>query len=178
MVRKKAFVKSLSVWMIALFIVFLQTGVAWSWWFGSSQEKAVVDGMMPHFVLSSAVDGTSLNSDELKGTVLLVNFWATWCGPCVEEYPDLMRLHETFAAKGFSVIGISTDQSTGAVRNFAEKTGHVYPMLITTSAVTRDFGAGIGLPVSFLVDRQGKIVKRYYGPRSLEQFSKDVEALL
>ncbi len=162
--------------MVALFIVLLQAGEAWSW-FGAGKKKAA-DGMMPHFVLSSALEAPDLNSDELKGTVLLVNFWATWCGPCVEEYPDLMRLHETFVDQGFSVVGISTDQSKSSVRKFVEKNGHVYPMLMTSSGVTRDFGAGIGLPVSFLVDRKGKIVKRYYGPRSFEQFSQDVEGLL
>ncbi len=176
MVRKTVFAKSWGVWLIAMFIVFGQAADAWSW-FGSTRKKAA-DGMMPHFVLSSALEGPALNSDELQGKVLLINFWATWCGPCVAEYPDLMRLHESFVGRGFSVIGISTDQSKSSVRKFVEKNGHVYPMLMTTSAVTRDFGAGIGLPVSFLVDRKGKIVKRYYGPRSFEQFAKDIEEIL
>ncbi|MEN8258073.1 MAG: TlpA disulfide reductase family protein [Thermodesulfobacteriota bacterium] len=174
--RKEVFAKSWSVWLIALVVVFMQAGEAWSW-FGSSKKK-VDNGMMPQFVLSSAVAGPDLKSNDLQGKVLLINFWATWCGPCVEEYPDLMRLHETFVEKGFSVIGISTDQSKSSVRKFVEKNGHVYPMVMSSSAVTRDFGAGIGLPVSFLVDRKGKIVKRYYGPRTLEQFSEDVKGLL
>lgn len=167
----------LAVLMVALLVLCMQAGDAWSW-FGGSKKKTA-DGMMPHFVLSSALEGgPSIKSDDLQGQVLLVNFWATWCGPCVEEYPDLMRLHENFAEKDFSVVGISTDQSKSSVRKFVEKYGHVYPMLMTTSAVTRDFGAGIGLPVSFLVDRKGKIAKRYYGPRTYEQFAKDIEALL
>lgn len=176
MVRKKVFAKNVCAGMITLLVVFLQVGNAWSW-FGSSKKKAA-DGVMPQFVLSSALEAPVFNSDELKDTVVLINFWATWCGPCVEEYPDLMRLHETFADRGFSVIGISTDRSKSSVEKFVEKNGHVYPMLMTTSAVTRDFGAGIGLPVSFLVDRKGKIVKRYYGPRSFEQFAADVEEQL
>ena len=175
MVRNKVFAGRWGIAMVALLVIVMQAGDAWSW-FGS--KKKTGDGMMPHFVLSSALTGEDLNSDSLKEQVLLVNFWATWCGPCVEEYPDLMRLHKTYAEKGFSVVGISTDQSKSAVRKFVEKAGHVYPMLMTKSSVTKDFGAGIGLPVSFLVDRKGKIVKRYYGPRSFEQFAKDVEGLL
>ncbi len=174
--RKKVFAIRWGVLLVTLVVVLLQAGAAWSW-FGAAKKKTA-DGMMPHFELASALDAPALNSETLAGTVLLINFWATWCGPCVEEYPDLMRLHEAFAEKGFSVIGISTDQSKSAVRKFVEKNGHVYPMLMTTSAVTRDFGAGIGLPVSFLVNRKGKIVKRYYGPRSFEQFAQDIEGQL
>jgi thiol-disulfide isomerase/thioredoxin len=169
--RKKVFVKNLGLWTMALLIVFLQAGDAWSW-FGSAKKKAA-DGVMPDFVLSSALGGPAFNSDDLQGTVMLINFWATWCGPCVEEYPDLMRLHETFVDRDFS-----TDRSKSSVLKFVEKNGHVYPMLMTTKKVTRNFGAGIGLPVSFLVDREGRIVKRYYGPRSFEQFAKDVEVQL
>jgi len=174
-VKKKVIGKAWAMVFIALFVV-LPATEAWSW-FGSSKKKAA-DNMMPDFVLSSALDEPDVRSDALRGTVLLINFWATWCGPCVEEYPTLMRLHTTYAERDFSVIGISTDKSRAAVRAFAEKQGHVYPMLRTTSSVTRDFGAGIGLPVSFLVDRQGKIVKRYYGPRTFAQFAGDIEALL
>lgn len=163
--------------MVALLVVLMQAGAAWSW-FGSGKQKAADDGMMTPFTLSSALDEPDFSSDTLKGNVLLVNFWATWCGPCVEEYPALMRLQKTFAPKGFSVIGISTDQYKSTVRKFVEKAGHSYPMLMTTSAVTKSFGAGIGLPVSFLVDRKGKIAKRYYGPRSFEQFAKDIGGLL
>ncbi|MBU0680395.1 MAG: TlpA family protein disulfide reductase [Proteobacteria bacterium] len=175
--RKEVITGRWGILMVALLVVLMQASAAWSW-FGSGKQKAADDGMMPQFTLSSALDGPNFNSETLKGNVLLINFWATWCGPCVEEYPDLMRLQKTFAAKGFSVIGISTDQSKSSVVKFIEKAGHNYPMVMTTSAVTRSFGAGIGLPVSFLVDRKGKIAKRYYGPRSFEQFSKDIEGLL
>lgn len=175
--RKNNFTGKWAVLLVALVMVVLQAGPAWSW-FGGSKKKATEDGMMPSFTLSSAVDGAEVNSDSLLGTVLLVNFWATWCGPCVEEYPDLMRLQKAYGDQGFSVIGISTDQGRGVVVKFVEKYGHNYPMLMTTSAVTRSFGAGIGLPVSFLVDRRGKIAKRYYGPRSFEQFAADIAGLL
>lgn len=174
--RRQFFSIRLVVLMLALLVFCMQAGDAWSW-FGSSKKKTA-DGMMPQFELSSVLKGPSVKSDDLQGQVLLINFWATWCGPCVEEYPDLMRLHESFIERGFSVIGISTDQLKSSVRKFIEKYGHVYPMLMATSAVTRDFGAGIGLPVSFLVDRKGKIVKRYYGPRTYEEFAKDIEELL
>ncbi len=162
--------------LVALLFVLLQVSPAWSW-FGSSKKKTA-DGMMPQFALKSALAGPDLKSEDLHGKVLLINFWATWCGPCVEEYPDLMRLHETFASQGFSVVGISTDKSKSSVSKFVEKNGHVYPMVMASSSVVRDFGAGIGLPVSFLVDRTGKIIKRYYGPRSFEQFSTDVKGVL
>jgi thiol-disulfide isomerase/thioredoxin len=145
-------------------------------WFGS--KKKADPAMMPSFELTELPENKDFRSESLQGKVVLVNFWATWCGPCVAEYPDLMKLHTAFKARGFTVIGLSMDQSKGSVKTFMQKAGAVYPMLMATSSVSRDFHAGSGLPMSFLVDRQGRIVKKYYGPRSFEVFAKDIESLL
>jgi thiol-disulfide isomerase/thioredoxin len=145
-------------------------------WFGGKKKDDPV--LMPAFELTQIPDKNDFDSAQLAGKVVLINFWATWCGPCVAEYPDLMKLHTAYKAKGFTMIGISMDQSSGGVKKFMEKAGAVYPMLMADSSVSRDFNAGSGLPMSFLVDRQGKIIKKYYGPRSYEVFAKDIEGLL
>lgn len=159
---------------LILGVVFL--GQAQAGWFGG--KKKTDPALMPQFELTQLPDKNDFDSKQLTGKVVLVNFWATWCGPCVAEYPDLMKLHTAFKDKGFTLIGISMDQSSGSVKKFMEKAGAVYPMLMANSSVSRDFNAGSGLPMSFLVDRQGKVVKKYYGPRSYEVFAKDIEALL
>ncbi|MDA3833213.1 MAG: TlpA disulfide reductase family protein, partial [Spirochaetales bacterium] len=131
-------------------------------WFGSN-EKSGDPTVMPAFELVELGAKDDFSSAQLQDKVVLINFWATWCGPCVAEYPDLMQLHTTYSSKGFSVVGLSMDQSAGSVKKFMEKAGAVYPMLMGNGAVSRAFKAGSGLPVSVLIDRQGNIVKKYYG---------------
>ena len=171
---KKKMQLALGVTVVLLLFVSGQAGAGW---FGSS-KKATDPMSMPVFELTELPAKDDFSSEQLQGKVVLVNFWATWCGPCVAEYPDLMKLHTTYRDKGFSVVGLSMDQSSGSVKKFMEKAGAVYPMLMGTSSVSRAFKAGSGLPMSFLIDRQGKIVKKYYGPRSFEVFAKDIESFL
>ncbi len=162
---------------IVVLVVLFVAGQATAGWFGGG-KKATDSTIMPAFELTELPAKNDYNSEQLQGKVVLVNFWATWCGPCVAEYPDLMKLHTTYSAKGFSVIGISMDQSAGSVKTFMEKAGAVYPMLMGNSSISRAFKAGSGLPMSFLVDRKGNIVKKYYGPRSFEVFASDIESFL
>ena len=162
--------------LLALICGVVFAGQAQAGWFGS--KKKADPAMMPQFELMALPSKDDFNSEQLTGKVVLVNFWATWCGPCVAEYPDLMKLHTSLKDKGFTVLGISMDQSSGSVKKFIEKAGAVYPMLMANSSISNAFNAGSGLPMSFLVDRQGQIVKKYYGPRSYEAFAKDIESVL
>lgn len=171
-VKSKQFV----VILVAFILGSVFASQAQAGWFGS--KKKTDPSVMPQFELTSLPAKDDFNSEQLLGKVVLINFWATWCGPCVAEYPDLMKLHTSFKEKGFTVVGLSMDQSSGSVKKFMEKAGAVYPMLMANSSISRDFNAGSGLPMSFLVDRQGKIVKKYYGPRAYEVFAKDIESVL
>ncbi|MDA3971160.1 MAG: TlpA disulfide reductase family protein [Desulfobulbaceae bacterium] len=170
--------KRMIVYCLILFLLVLAPQ-AWAGWFGfGGTEKTDEPTTMPSFALVELPAGEDFDSAQLQGKVVLVNFWATWCGPCVAEYPDLMQLHTAYSSKGFTVVGLSMDKSAGSVKRFMEKAGAVYPMLMGNSAISRDFGAGAGLPVSFLIDRQGRIVKKYLGGRPFSEFAGDVELLL
>ena len=147
-----------------------------SCWFGS--KKKVKSDTIPQFELDIPDKSGVMSTSDLEGKVVLVNFWATWCGPCVEEFPDLGRLHADLSSQGFMVFGISADKRTADVVNFLKKQDPGFPIAMGTNKVSREFGAGAGLPVSFLINRQGKITKKYYGPRPYETFKADIEKLL
>ena len=134
---------------------------------------------MPKFELSSATGGGSVNSRDYQGKVLLVNFFATWCPPCRQEIPTLIELEKDYGSKGFSVIGISVDQgSSKIVKKFIKKMDINYPVGMATAEVARDFGGVVGIPVSFLVDRQGNVVKTYPGYADHKVLEHDIKSLL
>lgn len=149
-------------------------------WFGTGGKKKMKPPFpLPQVEMKSVMDDKDLALSQLKGSVMLVNFWATWCKPCVEEMPDLNRLHKDLAGKGFTVVGISLDSgSVKPVKNLAKKMEIAYPVVMGSNKIARQFGEIVGIPVTFLVDRQGTVVKRYDGPRSYESFSKDISQFL
>ena len=121
------------------------------------------------------VDGTMMNSTNFAGKLTLVNFWATWCGPCIDEIPDLIELHNEYERFGFSVIGISIDNGssgqppTGLVGNFAANYGMNYPIVMTRptwSGVEDQFGDISAIPTTFLVNQNNEIVQTVVGSRN------------
>jgi thiol-disulfide isomerase/thioredoxin len=134
---------------------------------------------MPQFVLKSAVDSSDVDSQVFSGKVLLVSFFATWCPPCIEEIPSLVELQEEYGKDGFSVIGLSVDQGgPEAVARLAEKKKINYPVLMADEETMEAFGGVYGVPVAFLVNREGNVVKKYpgYVPKSI--LSKDIQSIM
>jgi len=108
--------------------------------------------------------GKQVRLQDLKGKILLVDFWATWCGPCKETIPDLVKLQDRYRSDGLMVIGISLDvQGEEAVAAFAKQFNMNYTVLLGDDRTARAFGGIVGIPTSFVVDRQGRIVKRFVG---------------
>jgi peroxiredoxin len=142
-------------------------------------EQSLAATKMPDWSLESVRDGKVLDSDSFEGKVLLLTFFATWCPPCVEEVPVLNKLHNEFEANGFSVIGLSVDQQgLSTVARFVEKRGISYPVVMAEEKTTRDFGGVYGIPVAFLVNKSGNVVKRYTGYVQHKILEKDVQSLL
>ena len=121
-----------------------------------------------------------------QNRVVLVNFWATWCEPCREEFPALVRLHNTYRERGLSLVAISMDEpeSGTEIKAFLESEGAQFGSYRHNF---RDFGAfidtinprwGGGIPASFLYDRNGKLVESWQGATSFEEFEKAVKPLL
>lgn len=111
----------------------------------------------PEFQVTT-LDGRTLSSRELRGKVVLVNFWATWCPPCRFEMPGFQSVYDRRKAEGFVVLGISTDAAGRApVERFLEERRITYPVAMATGGVVQRFGGASALPTSFLIDRDGRI---------------------
>src|SRR5262245_18797384 len=109
------------------------------------------------------LDGRSLTAADLRGKVVLVNFWATWCPPCREEIPDLIKLQEKYRGK-LVVIGISQDSiPPEAVKAFATANRMNYPIVMDSEEIENLFPGVSALATSFFIDREGKLVKKHIG---------------
>jgi len=153
-----------------------------------AQAQVIEKPMSPEETLSAKYEGLADNSahslGDWKGKVVLVNFWATWCGPCREEIPLLVRLQAQYAASGLQVVGIATDETDPkGVKDYLTKMVVNYPMLMGDESVNRLVaGLGgnlIGLPFSALLDRNGKVLALSAGeldPKAADQMVKDALA--
>jgi peroxiredoxin len=123
--------------------------------------------------------GTQVRLADFKGKVVLLNFWGTWCVPCLREIPELVRVSEQFQKKGFAVLGIAVDSGRpDDIRAFMAEHRMTYTILIGELGFIKKAFRVVGFPTSILIDRQGMIRKRYVGPQSEEVFKRDVEPLL
>lgn len=134
---------------------------------------------MVEFKLPSLTDNAVLDSKTLDGQVLLVTFFATWCPPCIQEIPTFIALQESFKPKGFSVLAFSVDEGDPApLYNLIEKYGINYPVLLADLDITRGFGGVTGIPVTFLVNRKGEIVKKYLGYVEHDVLEEEIRNML
>ena len=130
---------------------------------GKEEDSQSVSGPAPDFALED-LKGNTLRLEELRGKVVLLNFFATWCGPCRMEIPELIKLHKRFNAKGLEVVGISLDmEGAAALKPFVKNHGITYPILLGTRKVIVDYGNINAIPTSVLIDRNGMIAKFFVG---------------
>ena len=125
------------------------------------------------------VEGAMVRMADFQDKVLLVNFWATWCQPCLIEIPWFLEFQEQYGPQGFEVIGISLDdEGAEVVKPFMEKHGMTYTVLIGNEETTELFGGILGLPTSYMVDRDGKYYSMHRGLVSKEIIEEELLALL
>lgn len=139
---------------------------------------ASANAAMPPFELRT-LDGGTISRDELRGKVVLVNFWATWCPPCRVEMPGFQAVYQRKRSRGFIVLGISTDANgSDQVRTFLHDRQITYPVAMATPPVVRDFGGASVLPTSYLIDRQGRIRNEVRGAFASFALEQAVDRLL
>ncbi|MEN3037842.1 MAG: TlpA disulfide reductase family protein [Candidatus Kryptonium sp.] len=124
-------------------------------------------------------DGEVNLHEVLKNKVILINFWATWCGPCIKEIPDLIKIQNELGRDNFEIIGVSIDKSFSAVVEFAKNAGINYTLIHDPeSKLLEAFGGSIGIPTTYLIHKDGKIVNKYVGARTKEVFVSDISKIL
>lgn len=145
-----------------------------------SKTKEPVSSFAPDFRLNS-IDGKEITLSELKGKVVLLDFWATWCGPCKESIPHLIEVYKKYKGKDFEIIGMNMDKKTEIemVRKFVSSTGILYPVIITPENVIRSYAVS-AIPTSILIDKNGKIREKIVGFNTsiARHITKRIEDLL
>ncbi|MCS7312212.1 MAG: TlpA family protein disulfide reductase [Acidobacteria bacterium] len=136
--------------------------------------------LLPQGIPLKDLNGQTVSLDSFAGKALIINFWASWCGPCKEEMPDLQRLYDRWKEQGLVVIGISVDASLEDAKGFVEEHQFSYPIFWDgdDGPAARALGGIVALPTTFLYDRQGLRVRRIIGPQSLKEFEAMVQPLI
>jgi thiol-disulfide isomerase/thioredoxin len=137
----------------------------------------------PSFTLKS-VDGKTVSLSDYKGKAVLLNFWATWCGPCKVEMPWLIQMQKKYAAQGFTVLGISEDDgstqtpATKEVSDFMAKMGVDYPVLMYDDQLNKSYGGIDYLPTSYYIGRDGKVIVEAGGLISESEMEANIHKIL
>lgn len=137
-----------------------------------SREKA------PDFVLEG-ISGKKVGLSDYKGKVMILDFWDTWCNPCKIEIPGFVKLQEEWGNKGLQIVGIAfARQGVNAVRAFAKSYKINYPVGICDEQTLNSYGPIRGIPTTFILDKEGRIYKKYIGYRPEEIFVEDIKNLI
>jgi thiol-disulfide isomerase/thioredoxin len=109
---------------------------------------------------------------------VLLDFWATWCVPCREEIPHFVELQDKYRERGLQIIGVSMDDSVDPVRPFAQQFHMNYPVVMGNAKLGEEYGGVLGLPIAFLLDQDGRIVKKHIGATAIDVLDREIAPLL
>jgi cytochrome c biogenesis protein CcmG, thiol:disulfide interchange protein DsbE len=131
----------------------------------------------PNFSLPQ-LSGSHLELSSYRGKVILLDFWATWCDPCRDEIPRFVDLQNKFGPQGLQIIGISMDDSPDPVRDFYQRFKMNYPVVMGNAQIGQLYGGVLGLPIAFLIARNGGIYTKLVGATDNSILEKEIVTLL
>jgi thiol-disulfide isomerase/thioredoxin len=135
-------------------------------------------GLAPAWQMKD-LSGNVVSSEQFKGKIVIVDFWATWCGPCKMEIPGYIEMTKKYGAEGLVIVGVSVDQAgPDVVKEFVAKNGMNYPVVMFDENVMAAFGGIEAIPTTFLIDRAGQVRNRKVGAEPTAEYEAKVLALL
>jgi cytochrome c biogenesis protein CcmG, thiol:disulfide interchange protein DsbE len=134
--------------------------------FGMAAGGGQVGALAPDFSRTD-LDGKVVHLSAFRGRLVLLNFWASWCGPCLAEMPQFSRWQAVYGPRGLQVIGISMDDDVRPVEALLRRRPVSYPIVVGDAALGRRFGGVLGLPMTYLIGPDGSILARYDGETHL-----------
>lgn len=166
---------------ILLVAVFLAVGAAFVLLSGESPAPPLGAGQpAAPFELPSLDDGPAVRLSDLRGKVVLVNFWATWCKPCEDEMPSMERLHRRLSGEPFALLAVSVDDDSEPVRAFRDRLGLTLPILLDPQKKVAAAYQAFRYPETVLIDASGQIEGRFIGPRDWDSptYREKIEGLV
>ena len=145
----------------------------------SSQVRParVEHAMAPDFSLPQ-LSGERLDLSAYRGKVVLLDFWATWCDPCRDEIPRFVDLQNKYRDQGLQIIGVSMDDGPEPVRDFYQRFKMNYPVVMGTAQTGELYGGVLGLPIAYVIGRDGRIYAKHIGATDISVFEKEIVNLL
>lgn len=141
-------------------------------------ENVTIDPSAVRFAAHD-VDGNLRESSEWLGKQpLVINFWGTWCPPCRKEIPELVRLYDEYNKKGVEMVSFALMDTPAKVKSYATRNNMKWVMLLGDQKIAIDYGGITGVPTTIFLDRNGRELKRFVGPRSYEVFKKEFDRIL
>jgi peroxiredoxin len=141
--------------------------------------QAALDGPAPDFTLKSAA-GENIKLSELRGQVVLINFWASWCGPCRQEMPLLDQMYQKYSPLGFTLLGVNVEQDTKDAQRMLKDTPVTFPILFDAQNEVSKLYDVTAMPSTVLVDRDGRVryVHKGYQPGHENEYQTQIRALV
>jgi thiol-disulfide isomerase/thioredoxin len=144
---------------------------------GTRGKGIAEQSLAPDFSLPD-LSGQKLDLSSYRGKVVLLDFWATWCDPCREEIPHFVELQKRYGDQGLQIIGVSMDDEAEPVRDFYQRFKMNYPVVMGNAKTGELYGGVLGLPIAFLIGRDGRITAKHIGATDISVFEREIATLL
>ncbi|MFH0796078.1 MAG: TlpA disulfide reductase family protein [Candidatus Omnitrophota bacterium] len=162
------------LWVLVLSVLLLSGGLL----FGQQSKGGRLDKPAPDFT-ATLLDGKTLSLNSLKGKIVILNFWATWCRPCRNEIPEFIKFYQAHARQGVEILGISVDEDESSLRQFVQTSKIRYPITQDKSGQISSLYGGIrSIPTTFVIDRKGVIRNKFVGSLKEDQLIQALQPYL